>query len=318
MSIVASEDTGPQPVRRILFPPAILEAEYLGPLQEQDGKGYPRTFGCSSILGGIPVFLFGDVSVNLPGQEKPIGIATSAASIGSHLDPLITHWPYPKNSSAFHNVPDFIPFTDIENEHNAKSESEGKGRADRFYLWARSPIVEIPFSGNFGVIFFTKGKTSEDVRKGDEYHGVGVAEVEMRLIGKGKGKGKGRVEEGSFEVMPIARRHGNRIFDVWTSQSYYAGNSRGTVTNSKNLRTHTQSGGILPRLSKGGIFTCSGPIKINQAINISQVVQSFCAECLINTEPIFPLRIIRSGTARVLLLPQLNAKNPSKSRDYSR
>lgn len=212
MAIVASEDTGPQPVRRILFPPAILEAEYLGPLQEQDGKGYPRMFGCSSILGGIPVFLFGDVSANLPSPEEPIGIATSAASIGSHLDPLITHWPYPKNNSAFHNVPDFIPFTDIENEHNAKSKSEGKGRADRFYLWARSPIVEIPFSGNFGVIFFTKGKTSEDVRKGDEYHGVGVAEVEMRLIGKGKGKGK--VEEGSFEVMPIARRHGNRIFDV--------------------------------------------------------------------------------------------------------
>ncbi|KAI5851537.1 hypothetical protein DFP73DRAFT_610726 [Morchella snyderi] len=273
MSIIASENTGPRPARCILFPPAILKAEYLGPLEEQDGKGYPRTFGCSSTLGGIPVFLFGDVSAKLPGPEgRLIGIATSAASVGSHLDPLITHWPHPKNSSAFHNVADFIPFTDEENEHNAKSKSEGRGHTDRFYLWARSPIVEIPFSGNFGVIFFTKGKTSEDVEKDDEYHGVGVAEVEMRLIGKSKGKGK--VEEGNFEVMPIARRHGNHIFNnthpKWgdiasiikgraylSPRNYTFWNGKSFVAPSAKLKESLEDMGLQPvmfGLSSGTIF----------------------------------------------------------------
>lgn len=186
MSSVIRANNGPIPQTifpRAVFPPTIVNGEIIGRLVESDGNEYPRRFGCSSTLGGIPVFLFGDVYAQEPGPEsKFINIATSAASLGSYINPLITSWSYPRNDSAFHNVPD---------------------------LWARSPILELPMSGSFGLVFFAKTRKNGDGMGNDKHYGVGVAEVRMKPFGKGKGR------EGDLEtVMPVARRHGGLLFDV--------------------------------------------------------------------------------------------------------
>lgn len=193
---------------RARFPPVINSIEFIGEVREDDWSRYPRNIGCSSILGGIPLFLFGDTFQEQPNSQY-LGVASSTASLGSFSNPLYTRYP----SCAPGNKEDgescsiqFIPFTDNEEEFNFSTE-DSENPCDRYYLWTLNAVIEIPGQPGVGVVWFIKGRTNDGSPEGDEFCGVGVAEVEMKQVG---------VIGAEFaEDVPVARRHGDVIFDVF-------------------------------------------------------------------------------------------------------
>lgn len=210
MSFLNGLNKRPQPQLqpRAKFPPVVSFIDFVGEVREEDTFRYPRNIGCSSTLGGIPLFLFGD-TFEQRSNSQFLGVASSTASLGSHANPFFTRYPSysptsGNDSESYANQ--FIPFTEEEDEYNQSVGRDLNNSSNRYYLWTFNPVIEIPGKPDHGVIWFVKGKTNGSREANNRYYGVGVAEVEMKQVA---------VVGAEFaEEMPIAKRCGDVIFDV--------------------------------------------------------------------------------------------------------
>lgn len=191
---------------RAKFPPIISTIDFLGEVREADCFHYPRNIGCSSLLDGVPLFLFGDTFEH---QLKStfVGVASSTVSLGSFAGSSFTRYPSSSpEGQRRSNAIQFIPFTRHEEEYNKRSMEETKSSSGRYFLWTFNAIIEIPDQPGVGVVWFVKGKTSSFRSNGDVFYGIGVAEVEMEQVG---------VIGAEFaEHVPVATRYGDVLFDV--------------------------------------------------------------------------------------------------------
>lgn len=193
---------------RAKFPPVVSYIDFVGEVREEDTFRYPRNIGCSSTLGGIPLFLFGD-TYEQQSNSQFLGVASSTASLGSHANPLFTRYPSYSPTSQDDSescATQFIPFTGEEDEYNQSVARDPSNSSNRYYLWTFNAVIEIPGELDYGVIWFVKGKANGGREIDNKYYGVGVAEVEMKQVA---------VIGAEFaEEMPVAKRHGDVIFDV--------------------------------------------------------------------------------------------------------
>ncbi|KAK9365227.1 hypothetical protein V1509DRAFT_642878 [Lipomyces kononenkoae] len=152
------------------LPLKVKAFERLGTLTDENGNRYTRDIGCSSVLGGVPFWAFGDTfPLNRNGQM--IGLLTSTCALGYVQNPVKSrYW----NCDREGKPPQFIPFTNEELKFNRDHQHGGQ---KRFYLWSFSKIAET--SPGEGYIFFHKGRTETQQMSDNVGYGIQIANVKI-------------------------------------------------------------------------------------------------------------------------------------------
>ncbi|KAK9333378.1 hypothetical protein V1520DRAFT_359870 [Lipomyces starkeyi] len=152
------------------LPLKVKAFERLGTLTDENGHNYTRDIGCSSVIGGVPFWKFGDTfPLNSNGQM--IGLLTSTCAVGNVRNPVkCRYW----NCDRDGRPPQFIPFTDEESKFNREHQHGGK---KRFYLWSFSKIAET--SPGEGFVFFHKGRTETQQMKDNVGYGIQIAKIKL-------------------------------------------------------------------------------------------------------------------------------------------
>ncbi|KAK9240392.1 hypothetical protein V1525DRAFT_395835 [Lipomyces kononenkoae] len=152
------------------LPLKVKAFERLGTLTDENGHKYTRDIGCSSVIGGVPFWAFGDTfPLNRNGQM--IGLLTSTCALGYVQNPARSRYWYCDRDG---KPPQFIPFTDEESKFNRQHQSGGQ---KRFYLWSFSKIAET--SPGEGYIFFNKGRTETQSMNDNVGFGIQIAKVNL-------------------------------------------------------------------------------------------------------------------------------------------
>ncbi|KAK9248431.1 hypothetical protein V1506DRAFT_528926 [Lipomyces tetrasporus] len=152
------------------LPLAVKKFERLGTLTDENGHKYTRDIGCSSVIGGVPFWAFGD-TFPLNRDGKMIGLLTSTCATGNVLNPVkCRYWDCDREG----RPAQFLPFTDEEMKFNRDHQHGGK---KRFYLWSFSKIAET--APGEGYILFHKGRTESQQMKDNVGYGIQIAKVKL-------------------------------------------------------------------------------------------------------------------------------------------